>query len=606
MNMLVLAMAPVITVGVGDVGLWRVANHAANASGLLVPGFSATNHKGMLPEITRGGGRDNRYSSHLAVSKLQINAQRSGRLRSSFGIGSPDQVSDTKEMFAKGFDQIRAQLKQNTITVVVVCVSLLLLAIWSLRGLGTVSNTSGQIVQTHDSAEPLGRDKQVVSFKPDMQNGMSILALTLLTSWKFWVGFFGATWMPFLMAKEGLALLPGRQSVFMGIGKLIFGTSVLLNPVFGLISDQSVFSSRWSSRRLWLIIGVTISALGVTTVKAASSFGDPTSYLVATALWMLGESIADTTVETLVPEMVPPEQYDLASGIRSMLFLFGGVCGYLALIICRDFDFHWIYSAYLVLLVCCAFPTVASIREEEKSRGPVSLQRNILNSIVEAYIGPTYKYGPDFARACGIQFVFSLGSASIFFVMLMMRDVCGVTDEKAQQTHFSVVSMLFMLAAAVSSVVAAWLAEKVNRRQSGYYLSRRNLLLGSMILFGLATLGLPAAYHFSGEARRLCWFYFAGTLLGWAFGAVYALFQSCMWTLLPADTSDVANAMGFATLCKCLGIGLGNFAAGFILDYFSLGPREYAIGGYWSVSVTCSVFVLLSAALAELGVEGLD
>merc|ERR1719160_1881859 len=99
-----------------------------------------------------------------------------------------------------------------------------------------------------------------------------------------------------------------------------------------------------------------------------------------------------------------------------------------------------------------------------------------------------------------------------------------------------------------------------------------------MVMFGLATLMLPMTYHIPGENHRLYWFYFTGILMGWAFGFVYDLFQSCMWTLLPAETSDVANAMAFAALCKCVGIGLGNFAAGFILDSFSMGSREYAIG----------------------------
>merc|ERR1719158_278863 len=127
----------------------------------------------------------------------------------------------------------------------------------------------------------------------------------------------------------------------MGAGKLIYGTSILLNPLFGLVSDQTILASRWSGRRLWLIIGVAISSMGVATVKAASSFQDPTSYLVATGLWMLGEAIADTTTETLVPEMVPPEQYDVASGIRSLMFLCGGLCGYLqSSSMLRFFQFH--------------------------------------------------------------------------------------------------------------------------------------------------------------------------------------------------------------------------------------------------------------------------
>lgn len=592
---LLLALTPINSLGVNDVGLRSLR----------------TNLLSMLASDSLQHGR---FSRSLRVLDHANQTEQGQRSRIMSGDYDPQddttqKLAAAKEMFAKGFDQIREQLKQNTITVALVCVSLLLLAAWSLRGFG--NGSSSKRAHTCDRAEPLGRDhiQQVeVPDKPCQVKAqrLSTFQMILLTCFKFYVGFLTATWMPFLMAKEGLAIWPEKQSIFMGAGKLIYGTSILLNPLFGLVSDQTILASRWSGRRLWLIIGVAISAMGVVTVKAASSFEDPTSYLVATALWMLGEAIVDTTTETLVPEMVPPEQYDVASGIRSLMFLCGGLCGYLSLIVFQTWDFHWLYPGYLLLLLGCAFPTVACIREEETSKIPDLEQKTILASVIEAYIGPMHKYGPGFARACAIQFVFSLGVASIFFTMLMVRDVCGVPGEHAQQTHFSVVSMLFMLAAAISSVVAAWSAGNVNTMHLGRLrLSRRAYLLSSMVCFGLSTLMLPATYHFPTLNQRLCWFYFTGILLGLAFGSVYALFQSCMWTLLPANTSDVANAMGFAALCKCVGVGLGNFAAGLILDAFSLSDYGYSISGYWTMAVTCSVLVLASATLGH-GVEGLD
>ena len=78
--------------------------------------------------------------------------------------------------------------------------------------------------------------------------------------------------MPFLMAKEGAVVWPNKQAVFMGVGKLIYGTSILLNPVFGSITDQAVATSHWGGRRLWLLIGITISAVGITSVRGASAF----------------------------------------------------------------------------------------------------------------------------------------------------------------------------------------------------------------------------------------------------------------------------------------------------------------------------------------------
>merc|ERR1712083_1168651 len=60
-------------------------------------------------------------------------------------------------------------------------------------------------------------------------------------------------------------------------------------------------------------------------------------------------------------------------------------------------------------------------------------------------------------------------------------------------------------------------------------------------------------------------FYILSALLGATFGLVFSRFQDCTWQLLPPNV-EFANAMGFSTMWKLLGAGLGNFIAGLILD----------------------------------------
>jgi len=91
-------------------------------------------------------------------------------------------------------------------------------------------------------------------------------------------------------------------------------------------------------------------------------------------------------------------------------------------------------------------------------------------------------------------------------------------------------------------------------------------------------------------------------VMGATFGSVYSRFQDCTWQLLPPQ-ADVANAMGFATMCKLLGAGVGNFIAGVILSYFTREPstihltrdggvmESYKVSGYiimCALSAGCS------------------
>merc|ERR1719361_2866016 len=68
-------------------------------------------------------------------------------------------------------------------------------------------------------------------------------------------------------------------------------------------------------------------------------------------------------------------------------------------------------------------------------------------------------------------------------------------------------------------------------------------------------------------AGRAGSFYVISALLGASFGSVFSRFQDCNWQLLPPQI-ETANAMGFSTMWKLLGAGLGNFIAGLVLDVF--------------------------------------
>jgi len=58
---------------------------------------------------------------------------------------------------------------------------------------------------------------------------------------------------------EGENLWAEKQSLFMGIAKLIYGATILLNPLFGLVGDQAVALSHCVGRRLFVRVGVSVA-----------------------------------------------------------------------------------------------------------------------------------------------------------------------------------------------------------------------------------------------------------------------------------------------------------------------------------------------------------
>merc|ERR1719291_716157 len=190
-----------------------------------------------------------------------------------------------------------------------------------------------------------------------------IVAIVALTSYRFYTGFLSSTWSTYLLAMEGRHLMENRQSVFMGTAKLIYGLSILLNPIFGLLGDHMAVMSHWSGRRLFLLVGVGSGGLGIYGCLVAASTDNVEWYMAATVLWMLGEAMADVTTETLVPELLPKSQYEISSNIRALNFLLGGLAGYVCLIVFRHISYDWLYYGYLLVMIACAFLTLCFINK---------------------------------------------------------------------------------------------------------------------------------------------------------------------------------------------------------------------------------------------------
>merc|ERR1719491_408408 len=72
-------------------------------------------------------------------------------------------------------------------------------------------------------------------------------------------------------------------------------------------------------------------------------------------------------------------------------------------------------------------------------------------SFVQAYVIPM-RYPGCFPRACLCLFTFGLGTGPIFFTLLMVRDMVGITEEVELQQQFSWVSIVFLASAALSSL----------------------------------------------------------------------------------------------------------------------------------------------------------
>lgn len=428
------------------------------------------------------------------------------------------------------------------------------------------SGTEKCLVAADDKgAGPVKSDD--TSEKTDAAPAWSSFAITCLVAYRFYSGFNSATWLPYLLAKEGECLWEENQASFMGIAKLLYGATMLLNPCLGLFGDRAVETSHGPGRRLFIWSGVLMAAGGMCVCICSDASRNFWLFMVGIVFWRLGEAFNDVTVEALAPEMVPPAQYQTASAIKAAIFLLGGVVGYVALIVFADYDFGWVYTAYLIGMLVCALPqlTILSVFENPRIKFRYSRNDSFLQSMAKAYLAPARIPG-GFPMACLAVFVFSLGTAPMFFLLLMVRDLIGLHNEVEEQRLFSYLSIVFFVSAATASVVL-YAGSRTEIRGQDSLPGRIRNLCWWIVAFAAVEIAMPFMCTIPDTSWKETYFYCMALMMGYAFGTCFSRFQDCTWQLLPANC-DMANSMGFNVMSRNAGVGFGNFLAGMALDVF--------------------------------------
>src|SRR5262245_57200635 len=139
----------------------------------------------------------------------------------------------------------------------------------------------------------------------------------------------------FHWAVLGLIVLPSQ--VFKMVGELHKGealafvlvpgafVSLFANPLFGLLSDHTKGRlAAWGRRRPYILLGTLVN-VGALIWMAFST--DILSLALGLILVQFSSNAAQAPFHALLPDIVPPEQRGVTSGIMGMLNLVGNIAG---------------------------------------------------------------------------------------------------------------------------------------------------------------------------------------------------------------------------------------------------------------------------------------
>jgi len=330
--------------------------------------------------------------------------------------------------------------------------------------------------------------------------------------------------------------------------------AILIQPLVGAISDRSTF--RWGRRRPYLLVGTLLALLFLPGIGLAQSFG--VIFLVY-CLLQLGGNIAQAPYQAFIPDLIPMEKRGLASGVKSLLEVGGGVALLYPLALFMDRYFtdegvFWLWLALAALAIVMLVTTLATLLTVKERPGTGGLRLPLLSTL----------YG---------SFRINIRTTLQTFALYFLKDVVGVINPAEATAKFSIIAVACML---VVVYPAGRLSDSIGRRP---------IVVASGLL---GALGIMLIFLFQHSYLLIM---FCGGLVGVSFGA----FLSTNWALATdlVAKGEEARYLGLTNLATAGGAALARLI-GPVIDFFNGYGSNL---GYQVMLLACFAYFLLGSGL---------
>lgn len=361
------------------------------------------------------------------------------------------------------------------------------------------------------------------------------------------------------------------------LGLLTFTGLVLgmfIQPLAGALSDCSRLN--WGRRRPFILFGITASILLLCGIGGAPSYA---VLFAGYCLMQIASNIAQGPYQAFIPEFVPQGKHGLASGIKNLLEILGGVtfAGLSSVLIgrySRGDGSRWLWLNLGLLGVILALALAASIVWVKEKPCTAPIEKKSLWSRAFAVYKIDLKQHRSFAWFLASRLlVFAAFTTIQQFALFFFKDVVGVADPAAASFRFLVVSVVGMLAGAYPS---GWLSDRVGRKP---------------IAFSAALLGAIGIVLIMVLPKDVNILLFPAAIIGVSLAA----FSSTNWALAVdlVPSGEEARYLGLANMATAGGGALARLI-GPVMDFAN---NRVANLGYTIMLGACALYLVAGALL---------
>lgn len=361
--------------------------------------------------------------------------------------------------------------------------------------------------------------------------------------------------------------------------------AMIVQPIVGAISDRSGFS--WGRRRPFILVGILFVLLILPGIGLAGSYA---VLFVIYCLLQVSSNTVQGPHQGFIPDLVPDGKRGLASGVKGLLEIVGGVALlYPISIFMGNYDTgeggQWLWLSLAlpgIFLLVLMLITILTVKEKPRSGG---LRLAITTSDIDIKLRHCLtwlrlyplisfiKSHRSFAWFFASRLFFFLAMAVIQrFALYYLRDVVGATDPADAVFRFSILGVIGML-------VVVYPAGRISDR-----MGRKPIAFSSAIL---GTLGILLVIVYQSYASIMI----AAAILGVATGA----FSSTNWALATdlVTKGKEARYLGLANMATA-GAGVLAGLVGPLIDHY----EGITTGlGYQIMLVACLLFFALGGLL---------
>jgi len=347
--------------------------------------------------------------------------------------------------------------------------------------------------------------------------------------------------------------------------------AMVVQLIAGAISDRSGF--RWGRRRPYILLGSLLVMLFLPGIGFYSTYA---AIFAIYCLLQVGSNIADGPYRAFFPDLVPEGKRGLASGVRNVLNILGGIAVVRLAALFMDRYFagegtSWLWLALMTIvaiLMMAMLITVLTVKEQRKA---ASLQLPSLTTLYKSFKTCVRRRTGFILFLAGCFFVFSSWHTLIGHAMYYFMDVVGITRPAEITSNFLIVVGICLL---LTVYPAGYLSDRIGRKP----IAVSSALLSA---FGVMTL-----FFFRSHTLIMI----SGGILGICGGA----WMSSQWTMAIdlVGEGHEARDLGLVNISSA-GAGILSRSIGPAIDYFNAHSTNL---GYQFMLFFC-VFCLIAGSL---------